>query len=613
MCAIFGIIGKNNDYLLKKISESQIYRGPDEQNFFIDKEKSIHLGSNRLAVVDKVGGQQPMFSEDRNYVVIYNGCIFNFIEIKEFLEKKKINFETNSDTEVLTKAFAYFGNKCFNYFDGMWACAIYDRKKNCLTLSRDYLGQKPLFYYINNNQFIFSSQLNGILCDKDLKLSKDKIGIAKYFIHGFFPAPHTPYSEVKQLDPGSLIDIDLSNLSFKKKIYWDIASGPDYNIFFDKKFNKENFQIKFKEIINNYSISDKKMALSLSGGTDSFLTSYFLTNKIGKTSSFSLGFEDESYDESEIIKNLDLNLEKNVFKAKNEDLKNVFLSILNKNIDPVGDSSMIPTFLIFEKIKKFSNVAITGDGGDENFFGYIIFDGFKLGLILKKIFPKFLFKFINFILRPLKISDEYMSFKKRVKTFFLGLDEKSEKLLLNWISTLSLKEIEENLNIKINEQIFFQDIKKIYESNNDKMKFAQIYIFKYYLPVILNKIDQASMLNSVEARSPFLSKYIINFTLSEKTENIYSIFKKKKFILETFYEIIPKSIQKSKKHGFAFKKENILKDKKLVKDLIDEKNLNNKEFFYKKYENFLNTGNYSNYLWHEIILNNFYKKNTSKK
>ncbi len=206
-----------------------------------------------------------------------------------------------------------------------------------------------------------------------------------------------------------------------------------------------------------------------------------------------------------------------------------------------------------------------------------------------------------------------MSFKKKVKTFFLGLDEKREKLLLNWISTLSLKDIEENLNIKINEQIFFQDIKKIYESNNDKMKFAQIYIFKYYLPVILNKIDQASMLNSVEARSPFLSKHIINFTLSEKTENIYSILKKKKFILETFYEIIPKSIQKSKKHGFAFKKENILKDKKLLKDLIDEKNLNNKEFFYKKYENFLDTGNYSNYLWHEIILNNFYKKNTPKK
>ena len=611
MCAIFGVVGKNNNFLLKKISESQIYRGPDDQNFFIDIDKSIQLGSNRLAVVDKVGGQQPMLSEDENFVIVYNGCIFNFNEIKKFLEKKKINFKTNSDTEVLIKAFIHFGHKCFNYFDGMWACAIYDKKKNYLTLSRDFLGQKPLYYTTNNNQLIFSSQLNGILCDKDLKLSKDKIGIAKYFIHGFFPAPYTPYNEVKQLEPGCFLDIDLSNFSLKKNFYWDIASGPDYNIFFDKKLNKKNFQSKFEQIISNYSISDKKMALSLSGGTDSFLTSYFLTKKIGKTSSFSLGFEDKTYDESKNIKDLDLNLEKNIYKVNNEDLKKTFVSVLDNNIDPIGDSSLIPTYMIFEKIKKFSNVAITGDGGDENFFGYIIFDGFKLALIIKKIIPKFVFKLINFFLRTLRVSDEYMSFTKRVKTFFIGLDDKSEKLLLNWISTLSLKDIEENLNVKINEKSFFQDVKKIYDLNNDKMKFAQIYIFKYYLPVILNKIDQASMLNSVEARSPFLSKHIINFALSEKTGNIYSIFKKKKFILETFSRIIPKFIKNAKKHGFAFKKESILKDKKLVKSLIDEKNLNNKDFFYKKYDKFLNnSGNYSNYIWHEIILNNFYKKNT---
>ena len=163
MCAIFGVVGKNNNFLLKKISESQIYRGPDDQNFFIDIDKSIQLGSNRLAVVDKVGGQQPMLSEDENFVIVYNGCIFNFNEIKKFLEKKKINFKTNSDTEVLIKAFIHFGHKCFNYFDGMWACAIYDKKKNYLTLSRDFLGQKPLYYTTNNNQLILSSQLNGIL------------------------------------------------------------------------------------------------------------------------------------------------------------------------------------------------------------------------------------------------------------------------------------------------------------------------------------------------------------------------------------------------------------------------------------------------------------------
>jgi asparagine synthase (glutamine-hydrolysing) len=613
MCAIFGIIGKNNEDLLKKISKSQIYRGPDEQNFYIDKNKSVQLGSNRLAVVDKVGGQQPMLSEDRNYVIVFNGCIFNFNEIKKFLEKKKIFLKTSSDTEVLINAFAHFGHKCFNYFDGMWACAIYDKKKNFLTLSRDYLGQKPLYYSTKNNQIIFSSQLNGMLCNKDLSLSKNKLGIAKYFIHGFFPAPDTPYNEIKQLEPGSFLDINLSNLNNQKSFYWDIASGPDHNIFFDRKISKKNFQSEFKQIIEDYSISDKKIALSLSGGTDSFLTSYFLTKKIGKTSSFSLGFEDRSYDETNIIKNLDLNLEKNIFETKNEDLKKTFLSILNNNIDPIGDSSLIPTYLIFEKIKSFSNVAITGDGGDENFFGYIIFDGFKLALIVKKFIPKFVFKLINFFLKPLKISDEYMSLNKKIKTFFLGLEERNEKILLNWISTLNLNDIEKNLNIKIDEKSFFQDLKQIYDLNNDKMKFAQIYIFKYYLPLILAKTDQASMLNSVEARSPFLSKHIINFALSEKTENIFSIFKKKAFILETFSKIIPKAIKNSKKHGFAFKKEEILKDEKLIKSLIDVKSLSNKEFFFEKYKFFLNnSGNYSNYIWHEIILNNFYKKNTFK-
>ena len=157
------------------------------------------------------------------------------------------------------------------------------------------------------------------------------------------------------------------------------------------------------------------------------LTSYFLTKKIGKTSSFSLGFEDKTYDESKNIKDLDLNLEKNIYKVNNEDLKKTFVSVLDNNIDPIGDSSLIPTYMIFEKIKKFSNVAITGDGGDENFFGYIIFDGFKLALIIKKIIPKFVFKLINFFLRTLRVSDEYMSFTKRVKTF-IGLDDKSEKL-----------------------------------------------------------------------------------------------------------------------------------------------------------------------------------------
>ena len=155
---IFGIIGKSDTGLLKKMSKCQLYRGPDDQTFFTNKKFKISFGMNRLAVIDKKNGNQPMFSHDGRHLLIFNGAIYNFLELKKYLEKK-INFKTNSDTEVLVNSFNYWGKKCFNYFDGMWAVAIYDFKKNTTYLSRDYVGQKPLFFNHNKDLLIFSSQI----------------------------------------------------------------------------------------------------------------------------------------------------------------------------------------------------------------------------------------------------------------------------------------------------------------------------------------------------------------------------------------------------------------------------------------------------------------------
>ena len=147
MCAIFGIIGETNLSLLKRMSSCQIYRGPDSQSFYENKKSNFSIGMNRLSVIDRKSGKQPMFSHDKRFIGVFNGTIYNFREIKNFLEKKKISFKTNSDTEVLINAYSYWGNKSFNYFDGMWASCIYDFKKQSVNLSRDYMGQKPLFYH----------------------------------------------------------------------------------------------------------------------------------------------------------------------------------------------------------------------------------------------------------------------------------------------------------------------------------------------------------------------------------------------------------------------------------------------------------------------------------
>ena len=607
MCAIFGICGENNIDLLKKISKSQIYRGPDSQNFFFDENNKVNLGSNRLAVVDIDGGSQPMSVEEDNYVIVFNGCIFNFQTIKEFLKKNDVKFNTESDTEVLLRSYIFFGEKCFNYFDGMWACAIYDKKKKLLLISRDYLGQKPIYYFFDDKKFIFSSEINGILEDTRIKISRDKIGLAKYFFHGFFPDSTTPYKQISQIRPGEILKVNLQNFEIKKNVYWDVTEGPDYNIFF-KKNKAESFPNILSGVLKDYSIADKDIALTLSGGIDSFLISYFFLKTHTKGNSFSLGFDEKSFDETDIIKKIDLNINKNIFKKNNDDYKFSLKKILDNKGELIGDSSIVPTYLLFSHIKKFSNVALTGDGGDENFYGYLIFDGYKLSVYLKKLIPNFVFKFFSLFFSFFKTSHEYMSFTKRIKTFLRGVVYENDLILANWMSPLSIEDIERNLNFKINKSKFFYDIKDMYKKNNDKMKFAQKYMLKYYLPTILIKIDQASMYNSVEARAPFLSKTVLNFSLAEDTKKLYKIFDKKLYLKKIFKKIIPNFILNAKKHGFAFQKEKILKDEKFIFEMISTKDLSNDKFFLDKYKRFKNNdGEYSNYLWHELMLNNFFK------
>ena len=285
MCAIFGIIGKENLNLIKEISHKQIFRGPDEQNFFISEDNLVSFGNNRLSVIDKKNGKQPMYSQNKRYVTVFNGCIYNFLEIKEFLKSKNIDFKTNSDTEVVVNAYQYFGAKTFNYFDGMWAIAIFDREKKEIILSRDYVGQKPLYYSKNNNYYIFSSEINGIFLDKKISPKVSVENLKKYFAYSHVPAPNTIFDNIYQLEPGENIFINASNLASSSKKFWDLKNGPDYNIFF-KRSRSKDFKNNFERVIKEHSIADNSPALSLSGGIDSYLIMEYLIKTKKDFSSF---------------------------------------------------------------------------------------------------------------------------------------------------------------------------------------------------------------------------------------------------------------------------------------------------------------------------------------
>lgn len=603
MCAIFGIIGKTDKALINKISSSQLFRGPDSQENYINEEKSFCLGNNRLEVIDKAGGKQPMFSQNKKNLIVFNGAIYNFRDIREYLKKKGISFYTDSDTEVVANSYMYWGKKMFNYFDGMWAVAIYDENKNEIILSRDYVGQKPLFYLQRKNYIYFSSYLRSLAADKENKFEVDKNNLKKYLMMSYLPAPHTLYKNIYQVEPGQNITINLKSLEIQKEKYWSIENGPDYNIFF-KKNDKKDFREIFKKATKQHTIADKPPAILLSGGLDSFLVADQLKEKYKNLKTFSLGFTNASYDETEFIKKLNLGFEKNIFIQNKEDFLNDFDKISRFIDEPVGDSSLLPSFKIFSEVKKFTNVSIGGDGGDESFFGYITFKAYYLSLLLKKIFPKFIFKIISIFANMLPNSNNYISLSYKIKKFFSQITYEKKYLNTLWLSSLTLKDLNEYFDEEINLEEFLPEVKSLFSRRLPSMKLAQLYYFKFYLPMVLSKIDKASMFNSVENRSPFLSKNIINISLDLEASENFNFFKSKAFIKKIFLNDIPEPLLKKKKHGFALPISDFFKDDQIVDKYINKKYLYNEKFFSKKLSS-AKKGNYDaqRYIWNELILN----------
>lgn len=581
------------------MSKSQLYRGPDMQSFYTNQYHNLSIGMNRLSVIDKKKGKQPMFSYDKRHMIVFNGAIYNFLDLRRYLEKKKINFKTNSDTEVLINSFNFWGKKCFNYFDGMWAVAIYDFNLKKTYLSRDYVGQKPLFYNHEKNLTIFSSQINGLFEIKRSFQFSEK-NTSEYFKFNHYPAPLTAYKEIFQVAPGEILEFGKTN--FKRKVYWDINKGGNYNLFF-KKNNTLTIEKKFDEIVKNFSIADQKVGLCLSSGIDSQLLRLKLEDYLGKIKSFTIGFAEKTYDESKYIKSSKKN--KNFQKIlSSRDYKKVFNLIKKKIYFPFGDASLVPTYKVFNLTRKHTNVTMTGDGGDELFFGYLAFKGFYILEKLKLFFPNFILKILKKIFGNLKFNDNYLTYKKKIGYFFKYIDKKNFKILQLWISNFDNFEEKKYFNKKnIIDSKNLKYIKKLYKRYSDKMKFSQLFFLKFYLPLILNKADFSSMLNSVESRTPYLSKDLLNFSIDLPSKYNFNFFIQRNLMKKIFFSDFKKIIEREK-HGFAFNKREILKDKIFINKVMQSKFIINKNYFKSKYNSYLEGDFYNEqYLWNELILN----------
>ena len=598
MCGFYGSISAEFNYsesFLKDISNSINHRGPDAHNFIKDfvGKNHIYLDHCRLSIIDlSKNGTQPFVSEDKNFILVFNGEIYNFYEIREKLEKKNIKFKTKTDTEVLLQAWIMWGKDCLNQFSGMFAFSILDKRKQKIFLVRDNFGMKPLYYYKDKNNLFFASEIICILKILKRKVTVNTNKSYDYLIYGNHDDNHeTFFSEIFQLRPGELLSMDLATNFIEKQKWWNPKTNLIDNISFETA--KNNIKKTFLESVKKHLISDVEIGVALSGGVDSSAIACAIKNLYPEKKINLLSFIPEHEKDNEIywIEKVEKYLGEKSLKISqsNINLIQTIDELIELQGEPFSDTTILAEYLIFKEAKKKGiKVLLMGHGGDEVFVGY---DGFP-GAIIKTYFKnnqfisllKFCFHWKNrtkqsYFSLIKKISKEIFDYK--IRDYLLNLIGFKKKP--DWISSNYLKNNSVSLGSKF---------EKINFVNNRNLANKQLEnIFFNSLPAMLRYADRSSMKNSIECRLPFLNEDLINQCLSFPENFLVSKEGNTKYIFkESMKNIVPKDIINRKdKIGYLNNNDKLINTMIENTDIDPEIGLFNKfklkEFLYKKNHN----------------------------
>ena len=632
MCGFIGIFKKNgisekDKFKIKEISNLLNHRGPDQNGEWQSEKKDIFLSHKRLSINDlSEEGAQPMISKCSRYVLVYNGEIYNFKDLKKLLIAESYKFRGTSDTEVLLALIEKEGfENTLSKIHGMFSLALLDRKLNKIFLSRDATGQKPLYYYIENGLFFFTSELRNIRkIIKNLKISKKAL---KYFFElSYIPAPLTIYENVFKMEKGKYMsfDLNLNDLKLEKIKKGLIIESVNQN------FDKINqFDQLFSKVIEDHLISDVKNGTLLSGGIDSTLVTFY-ANEISKNriQSFCVKSNEPEFDESAYAEETakKIGSEHYTLEFMQDDLLDTITNIHKVYDEPFGDSSQIPTFLLFKSVRNKIKVALSGDGGDEIFYGYNRY------LFLNKHYnslKKINIKFRRILSKSLKIlsEDKYNKINSLLGTNFFNFGNKIVKIS----NALNFKNFEDFYFQIIKQDCGYKDIVKLENHENftflDNIKFSssfsnlnnfQYFDMKYYLPDdIFVKVDRASMFNSIECRSPLVDTRVIEFSMGLKDSEKLHKNNTKLFLRQLLRKKMRGNYVERQKMGFG----NPI-GKWLKKDLFDWANdkVNNSNDGISEIINIelikslwirhqSNKADFSTIIWNFIMFKNWYIEN----
>lgn len=578
MCGIVGFFSKNlknNEEICNKMLEAIHHRGPDDSGIWKD-DLGMVFGHKRLSILDVSPlGHQPMLSNCGRYMIVYNGEVYNYKQIRKELEGYNFKFKGNSDTETILAAISFWGiEKAVERFIGMFAFAIWDKQERKLFLVRDRAGIKPLYYGFQGASFIFGSEVSAFRQHPDFKNDIDINALDTFFRMSYIPTPYSIYKNIFKLEPGTILSLSIDDLGEGKlsqptkywsaeKIYSNAASNP-FEGSYDEAINQ--LELLLKDSVLLRMISDVPLGAFLSGGVDSSLIVALMQSlSEQKIKTFSIGFNEPKYNEANYAKEVAQFSNTNhteLYITQNDMLD--FIPHINKYMDePLGDSSFIPTYFVSKLAREHVTVSLSGDGGDELFSGYPKYNDAingwqkigKMNLTIRKFLSVLIDNtpdsILNFAASP---------FQKSIKNMF---KEDSLDIKLHKISEILTEKDFFSFFAKCN-SAFRKD--KSFVLNSERIEtfhslpinkmdlfnyMSMVDIKTYLVDDILTKVDRASMAVSLESRVPILDHRIIEFAASLPTEYKVKNGVNKRILKDLLYRYVPQNIIDRPKKGFG--------------------------------------------------------------
>lgn len=556
MCGIVGIIGQNEreiDLSISRMNRKIIHRGPDSEGYFKSKDGKVAMAMRRLAIIDLETGGQPITSKDGARSIVFNGAIYNHQDLRRALLADGAEFFTSSDTEVILRLYERDGIDGICELDGMFAFSIYDQSLGKIFIARDFFGEKPLYYTLLDGKFCWASELKALTSLTDLKPPIDKQGLNLYFQLSYIPAPFTIFEGIFKLEANHYLVYDLSTSQFR---CYEVNQRIHQFPLLSKREAIIETESQLRQSILSRSVCDVPIGTFLSGGVDSSIVSLCMAqNTTTPIDTFSIGFDKKSFDETAKARTVAkmIGSHHHEFIVTEKDFLHDLSAIILNFDEPFADSSALPSYWVAKKAREHVKVVLTGDGGDEMFGGYNKYYMGKINARYTHIVPKSLHNFIYQSLHAsLSSKDDSRGGLFQLSRLLSAINYEGDAYL-NIISLgFQSKELHSLFLPSLRMDNPIQEYKK---KSGGKQKtlldFKNIDRLLSLEGDLLVKVDRTSMLNSLECRSPFLSKKIWDFTAQLPDSYLINGWDKKHILKASFEHYFPKGFLHQPKQGFS--------------------------------------------------------------